>query len=204
MPPQLTTVSQAMVPRSVQTPETAPFLRSKPGDGRLLEDARTAGPRALGERHRGVDGIGLPVAGDVDRALDARDIHQRIERLHLVQPDFVGLDAEAVAERGHAPDFGEPFVGAGDGQAALAAEAGRLAGFGLQRLVKADGIARELGQRGGRAELVDEARRVPRGAAGEMPALEEDHVAPPELGQVIGDAAPDDAAADDHHLRLGR
>ena len=204
MPPQLTTVSQAMVPRSVADARDRAVPALEAGDGRLLEDARAAGPRTLGERHRGIDGIGLPVAGDVDRALDPRDIHQRIERLRLVQPDLVSLDAEAVAERGHAPDLGEPFVGAGDGQAALAAEAGRLAGLCLQRLVEADGIARELGQRRGRAELVDEARRVPRGAAGEMPALEEDHVAPPELGQVIGDAAADDAAADDHHLRLGR
>ena len=29
-PPQLTTVSQAMVPCAVRTPETAPLLRSKP------------------------------------------------------------------------------------------------------------------------------------------------------------------------------
>ncbi len=34
-------------------------------------------------------------------------------------------------------------------------------------------------------------------------ALEQQHVAAAALGQVVGDAAADDAAADDHHARVG-
>ena len=43
----------------------------------------------------------------------------------------------------------------------------------------------------------DETRRVPRGAVGELVLLEQHHVGLAHRRQVIGDAAPDDAPADD-------
>ena len=54
--------------------------------------------------------------------------------------------------------------------------------------------------------LADETRRVPGRAAGEPRPLEQDDVAPAELGEVIGQAAAGDPAADnraDHRGRTG-
>ncbi|MCY1380851.1 hypothetical protein D9M69_687080 [compost metagenome] len=53
------------------------------------------------------------------------------------------------------------------------------------------------------AQLADEAGGVPGGATAQLALLQENHVPPAELGQVIGERAADDAAADDDNLRLG-
>ena len=52
-----------------------------------------------------------------------------------------------------------------------------------------------------RAQLPDEAGRVPGGAAGEPSLLQQHDVAPAEFGQMIGDRASDHAAADDDRAR---
>jgi hypothetical protein len=44
---------------------------------------------------------------------------------------------------------------------------------------------------------------MPGGTGGELLALEQQHVLPAELGQVIGERAADDAAADDDDLGVG-
>src|SRR5439155_13055219 len=64
--------------------------------------------------------------------------------------------------------------------------------------------ADKLGHVGVGAELADQPRRVPRGAAGELAALQQDHVAPAEAREVIRGAAADDAAADDDRARVAR
>ena len=45
--------------------------------------------------------------------------------------------------------------------------------------------------------LADQPGGMPGGAAGELALLEQHDVAPAELGEVVGDARADDAAADD-------
>ena len=52
-----------------------------------------------------------------------------------------------------------------------------------------------------RAQLSDETCRVPGRAAGELLPLEQHDVFPAELNEMIGDAAADDATADDDDLR---
>src|SRR5207342_3702807 len=61
-----------------------------------------------------------------------------------------------------------------------------------------DAVAAEAhhGRRG--VELRDEAGGVARRAAGQLALLKQDDVGPPGPGQVVGDAAPRDAAADDN------
>jgi len=54
-------------------------------------------------------------------------------------------------------------------------------------------------QRG--TELADEPRRVPGGAAGELVALQQQHLRGAALRQVVGQRAADDAAADDDDAR---
>ncbi len=48
----------------------------------------------------------------------------------------------------------------------------------------------------------DQARGVPRGATGELLALEQQHVGDAALGEVVGDRAAADATADDDNLDL--
>jgi hypothetical protein len=52
------------------------------------------------------------------------------------------------------------------------------------------------------AQLHDEPGGVPGRAAGEPTALQQHHVPSAQLGQMIGEAAPGDTAADDDDLGL--
>src|SRR5262249_2509362 len=91
-----------------------------------------------------------------------------------------------------------------EAQAARPAEARGLPRLGLEPLIE---IAAVLGQTRevlGRPQLADEAGGVPRGAAGDVAALQQEHVAPAELGEVVGDAAAGDAPADDDDARVRR
>ena len=45
---------------------------------------------------------------------------------------------------------------------------------------------------------------MPGGAAGQLPAFEQHHIRDAQLGQVVGDGAADDAAADDDDVGAGR
>ncbi len=51
-------------------------------------------------------------------------------------------------------------------------------------------------------QLPDKAGRMPGGPAAELPLLQQDHVGPAELREMIGDRAAYDAAADDDDPRL--
>ena len=83
-------------------------------------------------------------------------------------------------------------------------EAGRLPGLGLEAGVELGRVFGEAREVRGRAQLADQPGGVPGGAGGQLLALQQHHVAPAELGQMIGDRAADHAAADDHGLRLAR
>src|SRR5262249_20327415 len=74
--------------------------------------------------------------------------------------------------------------------------------FVFQTAVELDRVLEELGDAGGAAELSDEARGVVRGSARQLAALEHHDVLPPELRQMVGGAAPNDAASDDDGSRM--
>jgi hypothetical protein len=76
-----------------------------------------------------------------------------------------------------------------------------LAGLGFEAAVQAGGVTSQLGHVDGLAQLADESGRVPGGAAGELFALEQYHIANAELAQVVGHGHTDDAAADNDHAR---
>ena len=79
---------------------------------------------------------------------------------------------------------------------------GRLPGLGLEPGVEVARVLAHLGRGlGGRAEGDHQPGRVPGGARGEPVALEQHHVLPAHVGQVVGDRAADDAAADDDDAR---
>jgi hypothetical protein len=45
---------------------------------------------------------------------------------------------------------------------------------------------------------------MPRGAAGQLPTFQEQHILPSEPGKVIGNTASNDPTTHYHHLSLGR
>ena len=74
--------------------------------------------------------------------------------------------------------------------------AGILAGLAAQLGVEADRVHHHPRQADRRAQLADEARRVPGRAGREVVLLDEHDVLPAEPREVVGDAAAADASAD--------
>ena len=168
---------------------TRPFAWRDPGDLAALDDPGAAHARALGQRLGDVDRVGLAVARDEDRADQVVDREQRMARLRLGR-------ARAPRPRGRRSrpieaarlQLDEALRGAREAEAAVLAEAGRLPGLGLEPGVELGRVLGEPGQVLGRAQLADQPGGMPGGARGQLPALEQQHVPPAELGQVIGDA----------------
>ena len=77
--------------------------------------------------------------------------------------------------------------------------AGRLAGRGLEPLEDPDAALDQLPGACGRTCQGHQPGCVPRGPRGQPLALQQHDVGPAELGQVVGDAAADDASADHDH-----
>ena len=81
---------------------------------------------------------------------------------------------------------------------------GSDAGLGGQSPVQVGAVHHHLGERHGAAELADEAGGVERRAGRELGAVDEDDVGPAELGQVVRDGGPADAATDDDRPGVSR
>src|SRR5689334_13455308 len=77
-----------------------------------------------------------------------------------------------------------------------------MASLLFQRSVQLGAVLVDLRHGIGRAQAPDESRRVPGGAAGQLVLLQQQDVLPAQLGEVIGDAAADDTAADDNDFGL--
>src|SRR5271156_3684848 len=88
------------------------------------------------------------------------------------------------------------FLGIREQQAARAMQPTGLAGYFFQFVVKADGVALQLGHIRIAVESVKAAGGVPRRSRRELIALDEHHVLPTGFGQVVKDAATDDATTD--------
>ncbi len=154
--------------------------------------------RTLDERRDHVDRARVAVLGDPAAAEKPPRLEQRVERAHLLRADDVDAgDAEGVVHRRDALELLEARLAVGDAEAAHLAKARGLPGLLLELVDEAHGVLAQPGVALVGAHGADQPGRVPAGAAGKLPALEQHHVAPAELGQVIGDARADDAAADD-------
>ena len=163
---------------------------------RRLEDAGAAPARALGQRLGGVGGIGLGVARQPQRSGEVVGAHRRPQPAGFAGGDDLGIHAEAPRRGRQAPDLLEAFAGAGHHKAAIAPVSGRLAGLPLERGVELVAVAGEVGQGLAGAQARDEPGSVPCRAAADAVAFEQ-HDIRPRLGKMVGDAAADDAAADD-------
>jgi hypothetical protein len=171
--------------------------RLDPLDPDAGEQRRAEGTRSGGERLCQAGRFEVTVAGEPPGGEHVIDVQRRGEvgRLRAVEQVQVqpvrGRRADLPAQ------FGHPFRGGREPQAADAAparvEPGAFAQLGVQRRRVHD----HLGLRDGRPQLADEAGRMPRGSLGQVVLLHEHDVGPSHPRQVVGDAAARDATADD-------
>ena len=137
------------------------------------------------------------------RTGDIVDVQMGIERPGFRRRDFRDIDIEGAGERGLAVDFLLALFGQRHGNRSVLAHAGGDAGFFLQPDIEFGGVFREARQVLAGPQLADQARGVPGRAAGQLPALQQDDVFPAYLGEMIGDRAARDAAADNDGPRPG-
>ena len=170
----------------------------------ILEDFDPAHASPLGKRHSGIRRVGLAVMGEEDGADHIVDVEQRPHLLRLLRRDLLRLDTEGLGH-GRTPAELVPALGiGGDGDAAVLLQPGRLARLLLQLGIELQAVPGEPGQIAAIEHGPHQTRRMPGRAAGELLALQEQHVLLAELGEVVSDGTADDAAADDDDLGLGR
>ena len=167
------------------------------GDARLLENARAAHARALGQRLRDIGRIDLAVERQPQRAGKIVGAHDRIFVRRLLDGDQRAIDPLRFCRGCDALEQGDALGRARHQHRAALLPAGGLSGFLLELRIKLRRILHQPRHVLVRAQLADKTGRVPGGAAGEPSLLEQDHVAPAELGEMIGDRATHHAAADD-------
>ena len=179
---------------------SARVLGEHVGDPHALDHAGTALPGALGERAGEVGGVGLPVTGEPDGADEVVDLHQRVALLRLGRAQQGAVEVEGLGRRRRAPQLGHPVLGARHDEAAALLVAGREPGLLLQLGVEPGRVLHQAGAALGGAQHPHEAGRVPRRPRRELPLLEQQHVAPPQPREVVGDAGADHPAADHDDL----
>ena len=175
--------------------DPALFLDARDLDA--LEDLRALELRAFGERHGDVDGVHASVARDIKTREEVVDFGERKHLLDLARRDLVHLDAAVSIKRGHTPVLLEAVFVGGDLDKTHIAKTGRLARLFFEAHVEVARVLAKLGARlGERSKAHHEARRVPSRSCGESLLLEENDLAA-QVREVVGDRAPDDAAAND-------
>ena len=172
------------------------------GDPRALLDVGAEQAGAVGQGEGELAGVEVAVERDERGRDHAVGRHRREHRLRLGGRHELHLEAEALRPAGLALDLLVALARRRQPQPAELVPARILARLARQVGVEADRVLHHLGQADGRAQLADEAGRVPRRAVGEPVLLDQDDVAPAELGEVVEDAAAPDPAADHDRLRL--
>ncbi len=163
------------------------------------EHAPAAPARAVGQSVGELRGVEVAVGGEVGGGAHAVGDHEREELARLLGGDPLQRQPERARPRHLAVELLLAFLGAGepDPSALDPPRVGlRLA---AEPAVELDAVHHHPGQRERPPELADEPGRVERRTARQLAAIEQDHVAFAELGQVVGDRGPADPAADDDH-----
>ena len=117
----------------------AAFLQER-GDRGLLDDPHAAATGATGQRHRHVDGIGPPVAWDVEPGEDVIGAGEREQPCHLTRRDLVDVDTAVAVEGGDATVFLEPVGVGGELDEADRAEPRGLSRLGFEPGVEVAGV----------------------------------------------------------------
>ncbi len=166
-------------------------------DRDALDDPHPQLPGALGQGGGDVDGVDPAVAGDVEAGEQVVGLRPGEQVCHLPRRDLLDLEPEVPLERGDPAVLLQAIRVGGRLDEADRLEPGGLPGLLLESRVQ---VARVQPDRGRglrrRPEAGHQACGVPRGAAGEAVALEQDHVGPAGVGEVVGDGAADHTSAD--------
>src|SRR5690606_28669437 len=136
-----------------------------------LDDSGATLARTLGQRHGDVGRIALAVERQVDRADHVRNVEMRVHLLDFLRGNLAYVDVEGAGERRLPVDFLLAFLCQRHRDRTDLPHAGADAGFLFQLDVE---VGRVFGQAGHvlrRAQLADQACRMPGGAAGELLAL---------------------------------
>ena len=142
----------------------------------------------------------MTIIGMEERADQAVRLAQRPQLGDPLRPDQLERHADRIGGAAVFAVLVHPLLVGREAQVAGLVEAHGLAGLGLKRLVQIDTVFVQLANAVAHVEQRQQPRRVPGRARRQLVLLNQHDVRAAELGQVIGDAAPNDAAADHHHL----
>ena len=170
-----------------------------PGDLCTLDDLRPVHPGALGQSHRDIRRIALPVARQVHRRDRILDREPGAEFARLFRRDLVNLDAKGTGKSGLPQDFLMPVLGQCDGHRTGDFHPRRHTGLGLKVAVEFGGVLRQTRHVLVGPELTDQTGGVPGRAAGQPLPLQKHDILPAALCQMISDRTARDAATDDDH-----
>ena len=174
------------------------------GDAVFPDDLRTQLASTLRQGIGGTGGVGPAVVRRPQRGLDVVDVlHERIELANFVSADDLVLDTEPIQLGADLTVPEHVLVGDCEPQGTAAVPARRQSGLLLDRRVERDGLLVDLGH----VEVTDEIRHetggMPGRARSELALLDQDRVRTPALvGEVVQQADPHCAAADDHDTRV--
>ncbi len=169
--------------------------------GRPPEDLSVGPGRERAGEARRVD---VPVGREVGGREDSLRIDERMELGEAVRADDLDRHARDLAHPLPVTELVEPVARRGQADAAAGMPVDRLPGLGLEPGVQLDAVAQQAHQVVARVELRAETGGVPGRPARQLVLLEQDHVAPAEPGQVVGQAAAGGAAPDDRDLGFRR
>ena len=186
-------------------PGDRPAPGQEAGHRGLLDDPHPAHPGALGQRHRDVDRVDPAVLRHVEPGQHVVGAGQWEQPLHLAGRDLLHVHPAEPVERRDPAVLLQPVGVGGDLDEADRLEPGGLAGLRLQPAVELAAVLPELGRGLRRGpERHHQPGRVPGGARGDPVPLQQHHVLPARLGQVVGHRTTDHAAAHHHHPRPRR
>ena len=191
-----------MLPFTVITSQVPSRARLQIRDAAVLVDLGPGNARRLGIGMGRAFGIEVAVRRIQHGADKILLLQKRIQRLGFLHRHHLGLKAEILGPRmGHLQPF-QPLRRIRQDQPAGPVQPAGLAGNLLKLVVKADGVALQLRHIGIAVKGVETARRMPGGAGGEPVALDQHHVFPARLGEVIEHRAANHATPDDNDARL--
>ena len=167
------------------------------GDAGVGEDLRPTLAGAVGERVGELRRVEVAVGRQVRGGADAVDLHQRKQLLSLLRREPLQRQPERPRPCHLAVEFLLALVRTRKADPAAFDPSGIGIGLCGEPPVQLNAVHHHPRQRDRPAELADETGGVERRAARELVAIDEHDVALAELGEVIRDRGPADAATDD-------
>ena len=159
-------------------------------------------PRPLGHRHRHIGGVNIPVRLMIKRALQVRRLNQRPLRLDLIRGEPFIRHATGLRGRGIEHILIHPRIGLRHPQIAHHGKTRVQPGLSLQGLIKLDRVLMDMSRRKRHVEQRQQPRRMPGRARGQLVPLQQHHIIPARLRQMISNRRANRAAPDNQCFDL--